>query len=100
MFSTNQSIHDKRPWQLIGAEVISPGGDLIGTIEDVVLDKRSGGISEVVIGDLARPRKGGQFHRVSWYDLEYSEDDEAYVAPPRLRHDDFRRLASNVIRIA
>lgn len=70
-----------RPWQVIGVDVIAPDGERIGRIEDVLVDKRSNLIREIVVGIGGLGSIGDRFERLAFCDLEYSADDEAYVAP-------------------
>jgi sporulation protein YlmC with PRC-barrel domain len=71
-----------RPWQVMGVDVIAPDGEMLGTIEDVVVDKTSEVIRYVVIGIGGQKGRGERFETIPWLDLEFSEEENAFVAPP------------------
>ena len=78
-----QSGHTKaiRASRVIGTNVYNQGGDKIGEIEDVMLDKTSDGIMFAVIGFGGFLGINEKYHAVPWKLLNYEESSGGYVVP-------------------
>jgi sporulation protein YlmC with PRC-barrel domain len=64
-----------------GTTVYNEGGDKIGTVEDVVLDKRSNQIMFAALGFGGVLGMGEKYYPVPWSLLNYDEDKGGYVVP-------------------
>lgn len=80
---TTASGHTKaiRATRVIGTPVYCAGGDKIGEIEDVMLDKTNNAIMFGVIGFGGFLGLGEKFHPVPWTSLTYNSDKNGYVVP-------------------
>jgi len=67
--------------RVIGTSVYSTAGDSIGTIKDVMLDKRSNGIMFAVIGFGGFPGIGENYHAIPWSALDCNNEQDGYVVP-------------------
>lgn len=67
--------------KVIGTDVYNTGGEHIGTIEDVMLDKASNGIMFAVIGFGGFLGIGEKYHAIPWSQLDYQEHRGGYVVP-------------------
>lgn len=65
--------------RVIGTSVYNAGGDKIGTIEDVMLDKLSNNIMFAVIGFGGFLGIGEKFHAIPWASLDYEKNRGGYV---------------------
>jgi sporulation protein YlmC with PRC-barrel domain len=70
-----------RAKKVLGTSVKSRGGDKIGKIEDIVLDKQSNNIMFAVVGFGGVLGAGEKFHPLPWATLDYDEKEDAYVVP-------------------
>jgi len=70
-----------RAKKVLGTSVKSRGGDKIGKIEDIVLDKQSNNIMFAVVGFGGVLGAGEKFHPLPWSTLDYDEKEDAYVVP-------------------
>jgi hypothetical protein len=61
--------------------VYNEGGDRIGTVEDVVLDKQSNQILFAALGFGGVLGLGEKYYPVPWSMLDYDEDKGGYVVP-------------------
>ena len=68
-----------RAKKVIGTDVKDLGGQTIGEIEDVVLDKTSNNIMFAIVGFGGFLGMGEKYHPVPWSSLKYSEQDGGYV---------------------
>ena len=64
-----------------GTTVYNEGGDKIGTVEDVVLDKKSNQIMFAALGFVGVLGMGEKYYPVPWSLLNYDEDKGGYVVP-------------------
>ena len=64
-----------------GTAVYNEGGDRIGTVEDVVLDKQSNQIMFAALGFGGVLGLGEKYYPVPWSMLDYDEDKGGYVVP-------------------
>ena len=64
-----------------GTPVYNNGGDRIGTVEDVVLDKMSNNIMFAVLGSGGLLGMGEKFRPIPWSVLDYDKDKGGYVVP-------------------
>jgi sporulation protein YlmC with PRC-barrel domain len=64
-----------------GTAVYNNGGDKIGTVEDIVLDKQSNQIMFAALGFGGVLGMGEKYYPVPWSMLNYSEDKGGYVVP-------------------
>ena len=64
-----------------GTAVYNNGGDKIGTVEDIVLDKQSNQIMFAALGFGGVMGMGEKYYPVPWSMLNYSEDKGGYVVP-------------------
>lgn len=70
-----------RAKKVIGTSVKDTGGEKIGSVEDLVLDKQSNTILFAVVGFGGVLGMGEKFHPLPWATLNYDEDEDAYVVP-------------------
>lgn len=70
-----------RAKKVLGTSVKDTGGDKIGHIEDLVLDKQNNTILFAVVGFGGVLGMGEKFHPLPWASLNYDEDADAYVVP-------------------
>lgn len=70
-----------RASRVIGTEVRDSAGDVIGKVEDLILDKTDNAIMFAVIGFGGILGMGEKFHPVPWASLDYDPEDGAYVVP-------------------
>ncbi len=68
-----------RAKKVIGTDVKDPGGQTIGEVEDVVLDKTSNNIMFAIVGFGGFLGMGEKYHPVPWSSLKYSEQEGSYV---------------------
>jgi sporulation protein YlmC with PRC-barrel domain len=64
-----------------GTSVYNSGGDKIGHVEDVVLDKKSDSIMFAALGFGGLLGMGEKYAPVPWSLLDYSADKGGYVVP-------------------
>jgi sporulation protein YlmC with PRC-barrel domain len=67
--------------RVIGTKVISVGGDTIGKVEDVMLDKKSNAIMFAVVGFGGVMGMGEKYHPVPWAALDFDPAEGAFVVP-------------------
>ena len=70
-----------RATRVVGTSVYDKGGDKIGEIEDVILDKLTDKIHFAVVGFGGFIGIGEKFHPIPWAALDYNEDRGGYVVP-------------------
>jgi sporulation protein YlmC with PRC-barrel domain len=61
---------------IIGSNVVSPEGESIGAIEDIILDSESGEVSAAVLGVGGFLGFGGKSIAVDWAELQVEWDGE------------------------
>jgi sporulation protein YlmC with PRC-barrel domain len=64
-----------------GTAVYNNSGDKIGTVEDIVLDKKSNQIMFAALGFGGVFGIGEKYYPVPWSMLNYNEDKGGYVVP-------------------
>lgn len=64
---------------VIGTSVKDAGGDKIGHIEDIVLDKLSNNIVFAIVGFGGFLGMGEKYHPIPWSSLKYDEREGSYV---------------------
>jgi sporulation protein YlmC with PRC-barrel domain len=64
-----------------GTPVYNSGGDKVGTVEDVVLDKMSNNIMFAVLGSGGVLGMGEKYRPIPWSILDYDSDKGGYVVP-------------------
>lgn len=67
--------------RVIGTAVYNMGGESIGRIEDVMLDKTASSILFAVVGFGGFLGIGEKYHAVPWAALDYDEAKSGYVVP-------------------
>jgi sporulation protein YlmC with PRC-barrel domain len=70
-----------RASRVIGTEVKDSAGEMIGKIEDLILEKTDNAIMFAVVGFGGVLGMGEKFHPVPWSALDYDEEFGAYVVP-------------------
>lgn len=70
-----------RASRVIGTNVYNTGGEKIGEIEDVMLDKSADGIMFAVVGFGGFLGIGEKYHAVPWSLLDYDKNNSGYVVP-------------------
>ena len=70
-----------RASRVIGTEVKDNGGNVIGKVEDLILDKTDNAIMFAVVGFGGVLGMGEKFHPVPWSTLDYDPEFNAYVVP-------------------
>ena len=64
-----------------GTAVYNNGGERIGTVEDIVLDKMSNNIMFAVLGSGGVLGMGEKYRPIPWSVLDYDSDKGGYVVP-------------------
>ena len=70
-----------RATRVIGTKVKDNGGNVIGKIADLILDKTDNAIMFAVVGFDGVLGMGEKFHPVPWSTLDFDEGYDAYVVP-------------------
>lgn len=70
-----------RASRVIGTTVKDNGGNAIGKVEDLILDKTTDAIMFAVIGFDGVLGMGEKFHPVPWSVLDFDEEADAYMVP-------------------
>jgi sporulation protein YlmC with PRC-barrel domain len=70
-----------RASRVIGTTVTNAGGEFIGFVEDIVLDKLSSSILFVIVAIERRLKIGPRTHPVPWATLRCDYERLAYVVP-------------------
>ena len=70
-----------RARKVIGTPVKNTGGERVGEIEDLVLDKLSERIMFAIVGMGGFLGIGEKYHPLPWSSLHFDEDADAYVIP-------------------
>ncbi|HKU90484.1 MAG TPA: PRC-barrel domain-containing protein [Steroidobacteraceae bacterium] len=70
-----------RARKVIGTAVKNTSGELVGEIEDVVLDKLSERIMFAIVGMGGFLGIGEKYHPLPWSALHFDENVDAYVIP-------------------
>ena len=68
-----------RAKKVLGTSVQNTAGEKLGSIEDIVLDKRSNNIMFAVCGFGGILGMGEKYHPIPWASLTYDESRSAYV---------------------
>ena len=68
-----------RAKKVLGTDVANPGGEKIGKVEDLVLDKLSNNIMFAIVSFGGFLGMGQKYHPIPWSALEYDPDDGSYV---------------------
>jgi len=76
--STNPVITSDR---VAGTDVFNPAGDSLGSIDHLVIDKRSGRVRYVVMAFGGLLGLGADRYPLPWPMLHYDVDKEGYVVP-------------------
>ncbi|MDZ4760930.1 MAG: PRC-barrel domain-containing protein [Alphaproteobacteria bacterium] len=96
-----------RASRVIGTSVYNAGGEKIGKIEDVVLDKTSNNIMFAVVGFGGFLGMNEKFHPLPWSTLDYQKEHDGYVvgfskdqlmAAPADAIDELTRADGNAMR--
>lgn len=70
-----------RATRVIGTEVKDQSGEVIGRIEDIILDKTDNSIMFAVVGFGGVLGVGEKFHPLPWAVLDYVPEENAYLVP-------------------
>lgn len=70
-----------RASRVIGTDVKDTQGNVLGKIEDVVLDKTDNAVMFAVVGFGGMLGLGEKYHPLPWSVLDYDEAEQAYVVP-------------------
>lgn len=70
-----------RASRVIGTDVKDSEGNVLGKIEDVVLDKTDNAVMFAVVGFGGVLGIGEKYHPLPWSALDYDEAEQAYVVP-------------------
>jgi sporulation protein YlmC with PRC-barrel domain len=70
-----------RASRVIGTKVKDNGGNVIGKVEDLILDKTDNAIMFAVVGFDGVLGMGEKVHPVPWSVLDFDEGYDAYVVP-------------------
>jgi hypothetical protein len=62
-----------------GTSVYNPAGDSIGTIDDVMIDKRSGKVAYAIMSFGGFLGMGEKYHPVPWPQLKYDTNMQGYL---------------------
>lgn len=67
-----------RAKKVLGTKVTDPSGNKIGTIEDIILDKRSNNILFAVVSFGGFLGMGEKYHPIPWSALDYDPAEGSY----------------------
>lgn len=67
--------------RVAGTNVFNPAGDSLGSIDHLVIDKRSGNVRYAALEFGAILGMGGELYPLPWAMLRYDVDQEGYVVP-------------------
>jgi sporulation protein YlmC with PRC-barrel domain len=70
-----------RASRVIGTEVKDNGGNVIGKVEDLILDKTDNQIMFAVVGFGGMLGMGEKFHPVPWSSLDFDPEFDAFIVP-------------------
>jgi sporulation protein YlmC with PRC-barrel domain len=84
-----------RASRVIGTDVKDSGNNVIGKVEDLILDKTDNTIMFAVVGFGGVLKLGEKFHPVPWATLDYDEKADAYVVP--LTAEDLKKAPADTI---
>jgi sporulation protein YlmC with PRC-barrel domain len=70
-----------RASEVIGTDVYQASGEVIGKIEDIVLDKTSNQIMFAIVGFGGALTTSGNYYPLPWSILDYKEDVGGFVVP-------------------
>jgi len=70
-----------RASRVIGTDIKDAQGEVIGKVEDLILDKTENAIMFAVVGFGGFLGMGEKFHPLPWSSLDFDEELNAYVAP-------------------
>lgn len=70
-----------RASRAIGTNVKDNTGNVIGKVEDLILDKTTNTIMFAAIGFGGVLGMGEKFHPVPWATLDFDKDENAYIVP-------------------
>ena len=70
-----------RASRVLGTDVKDSSGNVIGRIEDIVLDKVNNSIMFAVVGFGGVLGIGEKFHPLPWAALDYEPKKNAYIVP-------------------
>ena len=65
--------------KVLGTKVQNPGGQKIGKVEDVILDKETNHIMFAVLSFGGLLGVGEKYYPVPWSALDYDENENSYV---------------------
>ncbi|MBD9375190.1 PRC-barrel domain-containing protein [Rhizobium sp. ARZ01] len=77
--ATNETSNLIAASKVEGTNVYNRQGESLGTVYDVMLDKRSGEVAYAVMSFGGFLGMGESYHPVPWDMLEYDESEEGYV---------------------
>lgn len=84
-YTTSPDLAERETTSLIaaskvnGTTVYNPAGDSLGSIHDVMLDKRSGHVTFAVLSFGGFLGMGAKYHPLPWNKLTYDERQGGYV---------------------
>jgi len=67
--------------RVVGTDIYNQGGEKIGVVEDIILDKTSPRIMFAVVSFGGFLGIGQKYHAIPWSLLDYDEDTGGYVVP-------------------
>jgi sporulation protein YlmC with PRC-barrel domain len=70
-----------RASRVIGTDIKDTKGEVIGKVEDLILDKTENAIMFAVVGFGGFLGMGEKFHPLPWSALDFDEELDAYVVP-------------------
>jgi sporulation protein YlmC with PRC-barrel domain len=70
-----------RASRVIGTDIKDSKGEVIGKVEDLILDKTENAIMFAVVGFGGFLGMGEKFHPLPWSSLDFDEELDAYVVP-------------------
>jgi sporulation protein YlmC with PRC-barrel domain len=70
-----------RASRVIGTDVKDSAGEMLGKIEDIILDKTDNNIMFAVIGFDGMLGMGEKFHPLPWSVLDYEPQENAFMVP-------------------
>lgn len=68
-----------RAKKVLGTKVTDPSGNKIGTIEDIILDKKSNNILFAVVSFGGFLGMGEKYHPIPWSALDYDPAEGSYA---------------------
>lgn len=66
--------------KVLGATIYNPKGEHLGSIQDIMIDRKSGNVSYAIVSSGGFLGIGSRYHPLPWLMLRYDSNLDGYVA--------------------